>query len=198
MNTYENERMEDPCEYMAQLAQKYLPLNHWGFKESFRSNKDERLIFDSQWCRMKFSWSGWEMYGGNTISTFYGRLHAPRDDVRMKWNEKVCHCWHREELILHFLDQRKAEYAAKAIFTHELIEQYKLSDLGQGLAGKRRQPEWLVQMHATIWKNYAPRLFEVFDLRRPDLWEQYQSFVKQVYDIKGRNPAIVPPPDQIC
>jgi hypothetical protein len=39
MNIPEDERIEDPCEYMAQLAQVFLPLMKWEFKESYRSKK---------------------------------------------------------------------------------------------------------------------------------------------------------------
>jgi hypothetical protein len=41
------------------------------------------------------------------------------------------------------------------------------------------------ETHAMIWEHYGQRLFELFDLRRPDLWEKYSSFVIQVYDLKG-------------
>jgi hypothetical protein len=196
MDSPDNEKMKNPCEEMNRLAQKTLLLKKWGFQESYRSNKDERLIYDSAWCRVKLVWSGWEVYTGNTMSMYYGRLHAVNDLSHMIWNGEACHCWHRVELVLHFLDKRLPEYAAQNIYTHSLIGKYYEDEFQKKYY--RRQPEWLVHMHATIWENYAPRLFEVFDLRHPDLWEQYQQFVKQVYDIKSRNPAINPPLDKIC
>jgi hypothetical protein len=197
MKIPDNERVDDPCKYMLDLALKYLPLNQWAFKESYRT-EEERLIIDSQWCRIKFVWGGWDMQGGNTISMYYGRSHAPNDKIRMTWNGEECHCWHREELALHFLDGYTPEETAKSIYTHRVIEHYKVSALGQSLSGKRRQPEWLVRMHAAIWEEYAPRLFEVFDLRRPELWEQYRRFLKEVYDIKGRSSFITPAMDKVC
>ena len=138
------------------------------------------------------------MQGGNTISIYYGRSHAPNNEIRMNWDGEECHCWHREELALHFLDGRTPEEAAKLISTHRVIEQYKGSVLGQSLTGNRRQPEWLVRMHSVIWDEYAPRLFEVFDLRRPELWEKYRQFLKAVYDIKGRPDFIKPSMDKVC
>jgi hypothetical protein len=198
MSIPENEQVEDPCEYMADLAKTRLPLNRWNFNESYRSKKEGRLIFDSQWCRMKLVWSGWEMYGGNTISVYYGRLHAPDDSQKMKWKGEECHCWHREGLALHFLDERTPKYAASTIHDHALIQEYRESELGKSLGGKRRQPEWLVRMQAMIWGHYAPRLFELFDLRRPELWEQYRQFVKEVYAIKGMIPEIKPAEDKVC
>jgi hypothetical protein len=53
-------------------------------------------------------------------------------------------------------------------------------------------------MHKAIWQYYGKRLFELFDLRQPDLWQEYREFLKEVYDIKGRNPAIKPPMDKVC
>ena len=139
------------------------------------------------------------MRGGNTISIYYGRLHASNNDMTMAWNEEEeCHCWHREELALHFLDGCSPKDAAESINTHRIIKEYRQSDIGQSLSGNRRQPEWLVQMHATTWTEYAPRLFEVFDLRRPELWDQYRDFLREVYDIKGRLPFIQPPLDKVC
>src|SRR6185503_15870394 len=182
MNSSDSEQVVDSCEEMKHLAQENMPIQKWGFQESDRSNKDEWLIYDSQWCRVKFVWSGGEIQTGNTMSIYYGRLHAPSDRLQLSWNGEACHCWHRMELALHFLDKLLPEYAVRNIHTHSLIEPYYTAEFQKKY--HLRQPKWLVLMHATVWEHYAPRLFEVFDLRRPDLWEQYRQFVKQVYDIK--------------
>lgn len=193
-----DERNIDPIEEMTRVAKSSLDLGLWGFKESYRSAKSGNLIYDSEWCRVSFVWGGWDYSDGNSISIYYGRLHAPNEENTMVWNSEEYHCWHRFELALHFLDEQTSEYASKTMYTHRLIDQYKQSDLGQSLIGKRRQPEWLVQMHATVWQHYGKRFFEVFDLRRPDLWEGYRQFLKEVYDIKGRSPRIKPPLDKVC
>jgi hypothetical protein len=193
-----DERNVDPVQEMTRIAQSYLDLDWWGFQESFRAFKPGKLIFDSEWCRLSLIWGGWDPRGGNSISIYYGRLHAPNEKTTMIWNDEECHCWHRFELALHFLDKRTPEYASKMIYTHSLIEQYKRSELGQSLTEKRRQPEWLAQMHVTIWQHYSKRLFELFDLRRPDLWQQYRQFLKEVYDIEGRIPEIEPSLDKVC
>lgn len=193
-----NERSVDPFQEMLHLTQSFLNLNTWGFKESYHSVDNKCLIYDSDWCRLSVTWGGWDPRGGNSISIYYGRLLAPNETATMVWNGEECHCWHREELALHFLDGLRPEDSAKSIYTHKVIEQYKVSVLGQSLSGKRRQPEWLIRMHAAIWEEYAPRLFEVFDLRRPELWEQYQKYLKEVYDIIGRPPYITPAMDKVC
>ena len=32
---------------------------------------------------------------------------------------------------------------------------------------------------AMIWEHYEQRFFELFDLRRPDLWDDYIGFLKE-------------------
>ena len=193
-----DERDIDPIEEMSRIARSLLDLTLWGFKESYRSAKSGNLIYDSEWCRVNLVWGGWDPLGGNSISIYYGRLHAPNEEVKTTWNNEECHCWHRFELALHFLDGQTPEYASKTMYTHSLIEQYEQSDLGRSFTGKRRQPEWLAQMHTAIWRHYGKHFFELFDLRRPDLWEKYRQFLKEVYDIKGRSPRIKPPLDKVC
>jgi hypothetical protein len=63
---------------------------------------------------------------------------------------------------------------------------------------RRRQPEWLAQMNTVVWQHYGKRFFNLFDLRQPQLWEQYRKFLKEMYDIKGRSPNIKPPLDKVC
>jgi hypothetical protein len=116
----------------------------------------------------------------------------------MLWNNEECYCWHREELALHFLDGSMPKYAAEHIYSHSLKQKFRQQDLELKLTGERNQPEWLVRMHALIWEQYAPRLFEIFDLHRANLWQDYRKFLKEVYDISGRSPAINPPLDKVC
>jgi hypothetical protein len=194
----DDERNIDPITEMARIANSYLDLNLWKFEESYRSMKSGNVIYDSEWCRVNLVWDGWDYGSGNNMGIYYGRLHASNEGTTMPWNGEECHCWHRFELGLHFLDGQTPEYASKTIYTHDLLKQYKESEFSQNFTGKRRQPEWLAQMHTTIWRHYGIRFFELFDLRRPDLWEKYRQFLKDVYDIKGRSPRIKPPPDKVC
>jgi hypothetical protein len=193
-----NERNVDPIQEMTRIAQFPLDLEARGFEESFRNPSLGKLIYDSEVCRISLVWGGWDPLGGNSISIYYGRLHATNEKTTMIWNSQECHCWHRCELALHFLDGQTPESASKAMYTHSLIKQYKHSELGQSLTAKRRQPEWLAQMHVTIWQHYGKRFFELFDLRRPELWQRYQQFLKEVYDIEGRIPEIEPTMDKVC
>src|SRR5574341_1011867 len=190
-----DERDVDPIEEMTRVAQRFLDVSTWGFMESYRSAKPSKLIFDSEWCRLKFVWDGWDYLGGNTISIYYGRLHAPNEKARIIWNGEECHCWHDFDHALLFLDGRTPADAARLIYSHPITSPFYEEEFRQKF--RRRQPEWLVQMHMTIWQHYGKQLFELFDLRRPDLWEQYRQFLKEFYDIKGRSPAIQPSLDKV-
>lgn len=114
----------------------------------------------------------------------------------MFWNGEDSRCWHRVEHPLHFLDRRTPAEAAKLDYSHFLKTPFHEEEIRKKFS--RRQPEWLAQIHLAIWQHYGNRLFELFDLRRPDLWQQYRQFLKEVYDIRGRNPAIKPPLDNVC
>jgi hypothetical protein len=191
-----DERKVDPINEMTRVAQSFLDLDLWGFKESYRSAKSAEVIYDSEWCRISFIWGGWDPMGGNNINIRYGRLHAPTEKAVMVWNGEECHSWHRVEYGLHFLDGRTASDAARLRYSHSITSPFYEEEFRHKFS--RRQPEWLVHMHATIWQHYGKRLFELFDLRRPDLWEQYRHFLTEVYDIAGRSPAIRPPLDKVC
>lgn len=193
-----DEKSIDPIDEMTRVAHNFLDLSLWQFKETYRSKKLGKLIYDSEACRVSLIWGRWDPLGGNNISIQYGRLHAPNEKAILVWMGEECHCWHRFEHALHFLDGRTPEYASQRMYTHDLIEQYKQSSIGQNLAGRRRQPEWVAQMHVMIWRHYGKQLFDLFDLRRSDLWEQYRQFIKDVYDIKGRSPNIKPSLDKVC
>jgi hypothetical protein len=191
-----DERNVDPIEEMSRIAQSILGLDSLGFKESYRSAKPGKLIYDSEWCRISLIWGGWDPLDGNSIHIRYGRLHAPNDKTTMFWNGEDSRCWHRVEHPLHFLDRRTPTEAAKLDYSHSLITPFYEAELRENY--RRRQPEWLAQMHVTIWQHYSNRLFELFDLRRPNLWQQYRQFLKEVYDIEGRIPEIEPSLDKVC
>jgi hypothetical protein len=191
-----DERKLDPIDEMKRVAQSFLDLDQWEFKESYRSVKPGKLIYDSKLCRVKLIWEGWDYGGGNTISIYYGRLHAPNDATKMFWIGEECHCWHEFNLALHFLDGRTPADASKQHYSHPITDPFYEDEFQNKFP--RQQPEWLAQMHATIWQHYGKRFFELFDLRRPDLWEKYRQFLKEVYDIKGRSPRIKPPLDKVC
>ncbi len=191
-----DEREIDPIEEMTRIAQSYLDVALWGFKESYRAAKPGNLIYDSELCRVNLIWGGWDHQGGNSINIRYGRLHALNERATLIWNGEERHCWHRVEHVLHLLDGRSPVEAAKLNFSHPITDSFYESEFRQKF--RHRQPEWLARMHSSIWQQYGKRLFELFDLRRPDLWEKYEEFLRQMYDMKGRNPNMKPPLDRVC
>ena len=191
-----DERNVDPIQEMTRLAENFLHLALWNFKENFHSAKLGNLIFDSEWCRVSLIWGGWDYLGGNNIHIRYGRLHAPNEEATMIWNGEECRCWHDFDYALHFLDGRAPADAVKLNYSHPITDPFYEAEFRQKF--HHRQPEWLAQMHMTIWQHYGKRLFELFDLRRPDLWQQYRQFLKEVYDIEGRIPEIKPSLDKVC
>ena len=114
----------------------------------------------------------------------------------MSWNGEECHCWHDFDYALHFLDGLTPADAAKLGYSHPITDVFYEEEFRKKYS--RRQPEWLAQMHLAIWQYYRVRFFELFDLRQPDLWQQYRHFLKEVYDLEGRIPAIRPPLDKVC
>jgi hypothetical protein len=191
-----DERNVDPMQEMLRIVDNFSMLKWWGFKESFRSNMGTELIYDSEWCRISFVWGGWDPLGGNSISIYYGRLHAPNESATMIWDGEECHAWHRFIPAIHFLDRRSPIEASKAGTSHTLTDKYYEDEYRKNF--HRRQPEWLIKMHMEIWEYYDKRFVELFDLRKSDLWEQYRRFLKGFYDIKGRRRSIVPARDKVC
>ncbi len=195
MNTID-EKDVDPIIEMYRISQSILSLDLRGFKETYRSAKPGELIFDSEWCRIRLFWDGWDPSDGNIMRIQYGRLHAPNAKNTMFWNGEECHCWHRVEHPLHFLDGISPADAVKLNYSHFIKTQFHSDEFQQKYV--RRQPEWLAEIHAAIWKYYGDRLFELFDLRKPELWQQYRLFLKEFYEIKGRRAAIKPSLDKVC
>ena len=191
-----DERDIDPTEEMSRIAQNIMGLASRGFNESYRSMKPGELIYDSEWCRISFIWEGWDALDGNLMDIYYGRLHAPNGKTTIFWNGEVARCWHRVEYPLHFLDRCAPAEAAKLDYSHPIKTSFREEEILKKFI--RRQPEWLAHMHIAIWQDYGNRLFELFDLRKPDQWRQYQQFLKEVYDIKGRRPGTQPPLDKVC
>lgn len=191
-----DERNVDPMQEMLRLAQNFSAINTWGFKESYRSVKDKRLIFTSEWCHIKLVWGGWDYGSGNTISIHYGRMHAPSENVTMIWNGEECHAWHDFGLALLFLDGFSASKATEMNYSTPLTNKFFEEEIRQKFY--RRQPEWLMTMHMEVWEHYGKNFFELFDLRQPNLWERYRQFLKEFYDIEGRSSFIKPPMDKVC
>jgi hypothetical protein len=161
-------------------------LEQWGFELTYISHSSElspEIIYDSEWCRVRFSFRGYrEIFDQNDILNIrYGRLHATDKGDLMTWNGEPYQCWHHISLALCFLDGMSIKEASEILWKHPMLSAHKEIKETGFIAQHAAETE----THAMIWEHYGQRLFELFDLRRPDLWEKYSSFVIQVYDLKG-------------
>lgn len=182
------------------LVQQFIDFEKWGFKQTHISQKYEypherpQIIFDSEWCRVKVSFRSYgEMHDqSDVLSIQYGRLHAADKEDTILWKGEPHHCWHHVSLALCFLDGMSTENAAKVLWNHPVMAEYKASKSGS-------QPAIEAGIHAVIWERYGQRLFQLFDLRRLDLWDKYSIFVKQVYEIRGfKHYGYGVPREKIC
>lgn len=184
----------------------------FGFIQSYISFEDERnflyVIYDSKYCRVRFFKDRAARFVRDlpSLQVDYGRLHAP--SVRgEKWmgdyiyyNGELCRAWHsRIDLVIGFLERTKIDVMTQGYdwlpdwIKDEYSRTLSESDFGNILS--------VLRMHRKIWEHYGTRLFDLFDLRRPDLWEKYRLFLEEYYRAEGwEQPSWYPfpPPWKIC
>jgi hypothetical protein len=164
------------------LIESSLPLQSWGFSENARLERDGNLvvIYNSQWCRIMFYVE--KERNSELLHVFYGRLHALNNSVLMKWNGEDHYCWcdyYHFNLALKFLDGYSPEKAFETKrIPLRLIQDYFDSDFAKSI---KDLMELNIKLQSVIWEHYGLRFFELFDLRRPDLWEKYLEFLKEYY-----------------
>lgn len=199
------EKRERQFQKFIQMLEHFLDFKRWNFKRTYSDISPKAppfVIYDSKWCRVQFALKGGDRYRGDEMLVFYGRLHAPSDMAVMNWNGEECYCWHQVYEVLNFLDGLSPQEAVDQLQLRSewprVAEHFKQSELGKKLS-RENHPEWVTRMHAAIWEHYGQRLFELFDLNHPDLWEQYKLFIREYYRIKGM-PVIqgLPAKDKIC
>jgi hypothetical protein len=121
----------------------------------------------------------------------------------MTWNGNKCRCWHQVYEPLDFLDGLSPQESIRRwredkLWPH-VVQRFRQSELGKTLSPDGYpSPEFMIRMHVEIWEHYGRSLFEIFDLRRPNLWETYTHFIKEYFKIKGIDTNIIPSQDQIC
>jgi len=198
---------EKEYKHLVQVLENVFDFQRWNFQETFARIETESspyVIYGSEWCRVWFGLRGGDMHQAPEMSVYYGRLHAPDDGGFFIWNGEKCTAWHDVYEALYFLDGLSPKEAAdKREVKYELphvVEQFRQSELGKKLLpGGYQTIEGVARLHATIWEQYGQRLFELFDLRRPDLWNQYTQFLSDYHKILGTStlPGF-PAPDKNC
>jgi len=182
-----------------QMLERNLDFNRWGFRRIFSGvgKYSPIVVYASDFCRVRFSWQIPDIRDETaTIQIYYGRSHAPIDEDLITWNGQKCWCWHDVRKVLCFLDGvSPSEAASDQLGQPKIMEQFRNSSIRKGWT----QPEYLAKMHATIWEHYGQGLFDLFDLRQPFLWEQYDRFVAEYQRFDpGFSSSRFPNQDKVC
>ena len=158
-------------------------------------------IFNSSFCKIGFTLSRQQLPQHDELSIEYGRLHASNDDPFMEWQGKKCRSWHKITEPIRYLDGLSpVEAMQQAIIlkqSPQAIEKFRHSEYGHKLLDEY-PPKYVLTMHSILLENYGHRLFELFDLRRPELWEKYTQFIKGYYRLIGLKARYGPPYENIC
>ncbi len=159
-------------------------LKRWDFQMIYSGsvpNTHPTIVYESEICRVRFIWEvrNDERVRTETTRILYGRLHAPIFQEVMEWNGEKCYCWHDVDEALKFLDGLTPQEARKD--TKSPIFMWSFYQANKNRVW--RQAEFEARKHAVVWEHYGKRLFDIFDLNHPDLWQQYVDFVKEYHSI---------------
>jgi hypothetical protein len=183
-----------------QTLESCIDFKKWGFKQTFYGVAPEfapSLIYNSDSCRARFVWiRGDERDGGYpTMHIKYGRLHASDNHRFILWDGQLSHCWHRIDHALIFLDGIPSQETVGKRFMIPYIKE-KFQQLNKGQTWS--MIEWLARQEAFIWDHYGSRLFNLFDLRHLEIWEQFVSFIDEFYKLNPGTYSSTPLPERIC
>lgn len=195
---------EEVGEAVLQLIEENLGIKHWNFRlayTKFIKKSNIKIIYDSEWCRAKFMFSRMHYPETDKLLIEYGRLHAPDEEMFMTWEGEGCRCWHNILDPLRFLDGlTPADAYKQAMLDKQLppvVRNFRESELGKELLDEY-PPKSTIVLQAGLWKHYGERLFELFDLRQTDLWEEYRGFLREYYSLLGLKSDYGLPYEFVC
>jgi hypothetical protein len=201
-NANKFERGDEVGNAFLSLIEENLEIERWGFRLTFSKFLEPRniiVIYDSKWCRMRFLFSRMHYPETDEILIEYGRLHAPNERSLILWEGEMCHCWHNILDPLRFLDGLTPKEAyEQTILTNQLpsaVRYFRDSPRGVELL-QEYPPKSVIVLHSTLWKTYEKKLFELFDMRRHYLWEEYREFLRGYYRLLGLKSSH--PPENVC
>jgi hypothetical protein len=182
---------------------RYLDYPSNGFKKTFQSEQRGKphIVVDSEWCRVSFRLDIDQFPKDDTLKIRYRRLHAPYDQSVMKWQGKSCFCWHRVFHAVYYIDglspDEVIENEDQGKFP-QIINKFLKSQKGKKYL-ETYYPIFQIASHSLLWAKYGKRLFEIFDLRRPELWDKYSQFIKEYHSSRKLKPVPgYPNDDEIC
>lgn len=185
------------------MLESYLDFKRWGFELIYAGDFPQYLpfiIYQSRQCKIKFTYARGREYESPKIHIDYGRSHSLLDQRLMMWNGEKRRCWHEVEHVISFLDGFSPTNANESNFPiPSIVHDFYEFHGGKGL----EQKEYIVRKNAYIWEHYGQRLFDVFDLRHPELWSEYEKFLKEyyIYVYKQNKVSEIPgdiPPYKVC
>lgn len=183
------ERSKLEYEEFLGLINQYIDLERWGFIRTYSrviANVPPLVIYDSQWCRVRFIYdvADYGDYRERTASVWYGRLHATNDGGYKSLNGQNTKCWHvLYYYVLNFLDGLSSKEVVDGKGQDpRVIHEFERSGLSWVLPDEYRIARAIkkLRLHNKIWEHYGQRLFDVFDLRNPELWEKYVHFHNEI------------------
>jgi hypothetical protein len=178
-------------------VEKNLPIEKWGFIKTFQSEKGNMVIYDSEFCRVKFLVGASDYYPMFDTKIYYGRLHALDNEDYIHWNSEKCICWHWNIIGL-------AIPFIKKILPQELAE--NTAEIWESLVKPLNVDypsfdyiEYPLRLHAKIWEFYGKALFSIFDLRNPELWEEYSKYSNEYNEVRRKKWDLLPDAiEKIC
>ena len=167
-----------------QEIEKFLRPNDHGFElihVGAVPNSLPSILYQSKQCKLRIQSLRDRPHEEIEIYIYYGRLHAPLDKDVIEWNNDKCYCWHSLEFgqALNFLDGMPPIDLVKGDYvTPRAVKEFFESNKE---AKWWSRPKFFSKKHAFLWKYYGQRLFNLFDLNYPDLWDDYKNFLKDYY-----------------
>jgi hypothetical protein len=187
-----------------ELIKTYIDFPRWGFEVSLTDYSrwgNPIVIFNSEYCRVSFRFAKQRLRIHDEMIIRYGRRHAPDHAVSISWQGEEYLCWHHYRWRpIEFLDGLTPQEAVDQEEWPPVAQAFRDSDEGKQLV-EDYWPKLSLQLQTILWEHYGERLFELFDLRRPDLWEEYRKFVEDYYKIMNYKPLKgdpFPPFQKIC
>ena len=198
------ENANDLGHALVQIIGDNLDIKNRGFRlvyTNFAKVSEIVAIYDCEWCRINFVFSRQRAPRYDELSIDYGRLHALNEEPFMIWGGENCRCWHNVLDPLRFLDgltPREAMEQVKVLKQLPVVVRgFRESDLGKNLL-EEYPPKSAIVLQSVLWKHYGQRLFDLFDLRKPDLWREYQKFLREYYVLLGEKSSYGPPYEKVC
>jgi len=180
--------------------ERQVDFDRWGFRLAYAGTMpmtDVVLVYESSKCRMRFGFSRGQYTTGKDkvgegmedhVFYGYGRLHAPDTDDTLTIDGKKCVAWHHPALLLNYLEYRNGRASLDEIAAMPVVSpgKDKIAHEADPRGPSTRLEIWAARI-AVTWERCAPELFELLDLRRPELWEGYRRFRQDLWEaIKSR------------